>query len=177
VEPPQKLGVTTLLSPPVLDEQDSLVKKPLGLTEMVNAVLEGPKRDRHVGKLSRFEVAIYIGDSEDPLICTIRSDTIIGRYGGEFAAQPHIDLAALGALNYGVSRQHALLRRFGPDVGIIDLESRNGTWLNGVKLYPRQSFMLRNGDRLMLAHMPMYLFMPPPYVPTGKTGTLPPLST
>jgi len=174
-EEPIKPGVTTMLAPPVVDMQESQLKKPAGLAELMATVLDGPKRDAHLGKLGRFEIAIYIGDSDDPLICAIKGDTIIGRYSGEFATQPQIDLAAFGALKQGVSRQHALFRRFGPDIGIIDLESRNGTWLNGVKLYPRQSFMLRNGDRLLLSHLPLYLYMPPPYIPTGKTGTLPKL--
>lgn len=172
-EPPRKTGVTSLLEPPVIDPQESLIKKPVGLSDLVSTVLEGPKRDKHVDKLGRYDIALYIADMEEPLIYTVKTDTIIGRYGGEFAAQPHIDLAAFGALQRGVSRQHALLRRFGPDVGIIDLDSRNGTWLNGVRLNPRQSFMLRNGDRVLLAHLPVYIYMPPRYIPTGKTGQLP----
>jgi pSer/pThr/pTyr-binding forkhead associated (FHA) protein len=46
-----------------------------------------------------------------------------------------------------VSRSHALLRRQGNEVSCVDLESRNGVYLNGVKIH---SATLRQGDTLQL---------------------------
>ena len=150
---------TTIFIPPPPETAESQVKKPVGLNEALKLAM--PQRNRHQGKLGRNDIAIYVGDMEDPLIIPLTRETIVGRYGGEFTDQhAQVDLAAFGALERGVSRQHALLRRLGPDVGVVDLDSRNGTWLNGVKLQAHQSFMLRNGDRLLLSHLPIFVFVP-----------------
>jgi pSer/pThr/pTyr-binding forkhead associated (FHA) protein len=47
----------------------------------------------------------------------------------------------------GISRQHAAIRRSGPEYGFVDLNSANGVYLNTVKTH---SAILRQGDTLQL---------------------------
>ncbi|WP_370962925.1 FHA domain-containing protein [Amycolatopsis sp. cg9] len=47
-----------------------------------------------------------------------------------------------------VSLRHAWIRRDGRGTWVADAGSRNGTWVNGRRLAPRQDHPLRNGDRL-----------------------------
>ena len=47
-----------------------------------------------------------------------------------------------------VSREHAVVRRAPAGLEIEDLGSRNGTWVNGVRIARRQR--LRAGDRITL---------------------------
>jgi predicted component of type VI protein secretion system len=47
----------------------------------------------------------------------------------------------------GISRQHAALRRVGPEFSVTDLNSANGVYLNGVKTH---SAILREGDTLQI---------------------------
>ena len=47
----------------------------------------------------------------------------------------------------GISRQHAAVRRAGPEYSFLDLNSANGVYLNGVKTH---SAVLRQGDTLQL---------------------------
>jgi pSer/pThr/pTyr-binding forkhead associated (FHA) protein len=47
----------------------------------------------------------------------------------------------------GISRQHAVIRRSGPEYGFVDLNSANGVYLNTVKTH---SAVLRQGDTLQL---------------------------
>jgi|SRR5581483_3469309 hypothetical protein len=145
---------------PLSDSRASLLKRPLGVTGMLSPevlIFEPRIRDRHVGKLKKHEVAVYISDMEEPLIIPLTRDVLLGRYGG-LDQQPPIDLAAFQGLEHGVSRRHALLRRFGPDVAIVDLGSTNGTWLNGIRIQPHQPVILRSGDRLLLARLPIQIY-------------------
>jgi len=47
-----------------------------------------------------------------------------------------------------VSRQHALIKSRLPEVSICDFDSRNGVFLNGIKVH---SAVLRDGDIIQLA--------------------------
>lgn len=47
-----------------------------------------------------------------------------------------------------VSLRHAWIRQDGRGTWVADAGSRNGTWVNGRRLAPRQDHPLRNGDRL-----------------------------
>ena len=53
----------------------------------------------------------------------------------------------------GVSRQHLLIRNEGYFLTVVDLNSTNGSWLNGIQLLPNQKRLLRNGDLLQLGNL------------------------
>jgi diguanylate cyclase (GGDEF)-like protein len=50
-----------------------------------------------------------------------------------------------------ISRQHALMEYRGRRVTLCDLGSTNGTFVNGEQLLPRQTMVLRSGDRFQVA--------------------------
>ncbi len=80
----------------------------------------------------------------------VRERLVIGRLdpGGE--AAPDLDLSPHLALEHGISRQHAVLLPTGDALYIVDLDSTNGTWVNGEYLQPGQRHALQPGDRLEL---------------------------
>ena len=47
-----------------------------------------------------------------------------------------------------VSRRHAKLRFTGGSWSLIDLQSVNGTYLNGQKLIPNKTYLVSEGDRI-----------------------------
>ena len=53
--------------------------------------------------------------------------------------------------NTAVSRKHAVINRQGVDYYLSDLNSTNGTQVNGSRLEPGQEVLLKNGDELVLA--------------------------
>lgn len=71
---------------------------------------------------------------------------VIGRADPEDGTQPDLDLAPLEAQAHGVSRRHAVLVPTDEGLCVIDLDSANGTWLNGKYLHPGQKYRLRSGD-------------------------------
>ncbi len=71
---------------------------------------------------------------------------VIGRSDLESGAQPDLDLSPFEAQAHGVSRHHAVLVPTDGELCVIDLDSANGTWLNGKYLHPGRKYRLRSGD-------------------------------
>jgi pSer/pThr/pTyr-binding forkhead associated (FHA) protein len=141
------------LSGPVTGEPDPTQEKDAQLLEKQNgATTRHPTR--HVDLLGPDSVALYIGGVEEPLIIQLTYEAILGRYTPSSIAQPRVDLAPYGAYSKGVSRLHAAIRRTQDNLlVVIDLDSTNGSWLNGMRLEPRRLYALRSGDRLILGQI------------------------
>lgn len=72
------------------------------------------------------------------------SEVVVGRNCDTYV--PDLDLAPLNAKDYGVSRQHALLRPVEGRLLLIDLESSNGTQVNEDILEPAEPYSLDHND-------------------------------
>ncbi len=105
---------------------------------------------RRTTSLGATDVALFIGTDNKPLIITLTTQTILGRYTPRSMSQPRIDLTPYGAFEKGISRVHAILRRTTGHLIVEDLASSNGTWLNGVRLQPYIPRPLYSGDHLRL---------------------------
>jgi len=70
-------------------------------------------------------------------LALLPTETVIGR-GAQATTQ--IESALL-------SRRHVALRRNGPDVTLVDLDSQNGVYVNGVRVH---SALLHEGDTLQV---------------------------
>lgn len=66
---------------------------------------------------------------------------------------PLIDLNPYGALCYGVSRRHAILRADENRVFLIDNGSKNGVALNNELLNPGSAYLVQHGDSIHLGQM------------------------
>ena len=82
----------------------------------------------------------------------------VGRRDTSGPLQADIDLSRYGAFEHGVSRIHAALYRTEDTLSIMDLNSRNGTFLNGQRLSPRLPYVLRNGDGVAFAKLPVHIY-------------------
>jgi len=80
-------------------------------------------------------------------------ETVIGRSSTESPVMPDIDLAQFDAESLGVSRLHASLKRDEHTIHITDLNSKNFTFINGQRLYPREIRVLRDGDEVRLGKL------------------------
>ncbi len=81
----------------------------------------------------------------------IRQPTLLGR--GQATDGTLYDLTPFNALPHGVSRHHCLLRRDNERLLITDLDTLNGTHVNGLRLAPRRDYVLQHGDRLILGSL------------------------
>ena len=76
---------------------------------------------------------------------------ILGRTVGNEIVD--VDLTPFHAVDFGVSRQHAMIMPEGDGFVIKDLNSSNGTVLNGVRLEANKNYALLDGDMLFLGRM------------------------
>jgi CheY-like chemotaxis protein len=78
---------------------------------------------------------------------------LIGRADPQRGVTPAIDLAPHGGQHKGVSRQHALITVKDNRINIRDMNSVNGTRLNGALLAPMNDYRLRHGDELHIGQV------------------------
>lgn len=99
----------------------------------------------YIGQASKLQVQVG-GQS---VIVPITDRMLIGRSTDEASSEDlAIDLGAYGGYQSGVSRQHAVLTRKQGSLYIEDLESTNGSRINGFQLTPRRHYRLRDGDEV-----------------------------
>ena len=138
-----------------LEKDDTLIKKPKTLP-----IVEQPDLERSIRWGSVFlgksaMLALRVKGRQEPIHIEIKDRYIIGRVHPRSDDRPDLDLNKYGAFFHGVSRKHVLITKDGNLLQIEDLDSTNGTYLNGVKLFPHQPRMLRDGDELCLGHLVM----------------------
>jgi hypothetical protein len=83
------------------------------------------------------------------------NNLVLGRSDHEHGFAPGVDLSAYGAADRGVSRAHATLTYQNSQLTVVDLNSSNGTLLNGERLVPERPYMLKDGDELILGRLPI----------------------
>ncbi|MGB9751524.1 FHA domain-containing protein [Roseiflexus castenholzii] len=81
------------------------------------------------------------------------SQALVGRSDPVSKFYPDVDLGPHGALDQGVGRRHARIFVQSGQVMIEDLDSVNGTLVNGQRVLPHQSRALSNGDQITLGRM------------------------
>jgi CheY-like chemotaxis protein len=88
----------------------------------------------------------------------VREGMILGRSDTLTQFQPDIDLTDADAYATGVSRRHASVFPQGERLMIRDLNSTNGTRLNGAVCKASEDYRLRHGDELMLGKLRLQVF-------------------
>jgi pSer/pThr/pTyr-binding forkhead associated (FHA) protein len=105
--------------------------------------------------LAPWRIILYIGKTETVTAMRLDVDGLltVGRADLVEKFIPGVDLGPFGGQDAGVSRRHALL--WGTDDGLYirDLESTNGTYINGFRLQPKQPYKLRNNDKIEVGQM------------------------
>jgi hypothetical protein len=96
-----------------------------------------------------------------PLGLDIHNDVIVGRMTRE--SMPDLDLTLYRGTVLGVSRRHAMIRPTKKALYLTDLNSTNGTYLNGSRLDPGVSQALKEGDTISFAqiHFKLTIDQPP----------------
>ncbi|NOK63533.1 MAG: FHA domain-containing protein [Chloroflexi bacterium AL-W] len=99
--------------------------------------------------------SLIVMNSGRCLQLTVEEDLLIGRKDEARGILPDIDLGRDGGYDAGVSRRHAILSYKDNGYYVEDLNSANGTFINGRQLAPQMPIMLSNGDELRCATLLM----------------------
>jgi hypothetical protein len=106
-------------------------------------------------------VILQIGTEETPMLVQMRNEVIFGRVTEQSDRTTYINLTPYGAEEAGVSRRHARLLRDNKAVFLMDLNSTNGTRLNGESLAASVEKRLRDGDEITLGRLKVYVYFKP----------------
>jgi hypothetical protein len=82
----------------------------------------------------------------------VAQPTVLGRRTSDALLNGYelVDLTNYGGYRHGVSRAHCVLERRNETLMVIDLGSRNGTYLNDRRLIPHAAEQVVHSDRLIL---------------------------
>ncbi len=97
--------------------------------------------------------SLHLMDSGQILPLSDRNEFTLGRVSEGQPVLPDVDLSPYHAYANGVSRMHAVLKRSGVRVVIMDLGSANGTYVNGKRLTPQTERLLNHGDVVALGKL------------------------
>lgn len=103
--------------------------------------------------------SLHLLDSGQILPLGDRTEFTLGRVSEAQPIMPDIDLTPYQAYASGVSRLHAVLKREGDRVIVMDLGSSNGTYLNGKRLNPNTEETLNHGDLLALGKLKIQILL------------------
>ena len=106
-------------------------------------------------------IAMYLAGTSDPIFLSSENEFVIGRQVGEEAVVSFLDMAKWGGYQLGLSKRHVRIRRAGHAYEVIDLSSRNGTWLNDEQLLPDKPYPIASGSHLRLAKMRLFVLYRP----------------
>lgn len=97
-------------------------------------------------------LALFILNKTEPVAVRTDEEFVVGRTE-ELTSESIVDLTNQDGFAFGVSRRHAMIRSTGDKYVLIDLNSSNGTWLNGQILIPTQPYDLPNGSVVQLGRL------------------------
>jgi pSer/pThr/pTyr-binding forkhead associated (FHA) protein len=99
---------------------------------------------KDLATLNPVTVRLNVNGTGQEILTAGRPELVIGRTHKDGA--PDIDLGPYGGSQAGVSRRHNRLLRQGDGWFVEDLDSANGTFVNGVRVAPQQRMVVKNGD-------------------------------
>jgi FHA domain/Double zinc ribbon len=97
--------------------------------------------------------SLHLMDNGQILPLSTRNEFLLGRISEGQPVMPDIDLTPYNAYANGVSRLHAMIRRDGKRVILMDLGSANGSYVNGKRLTPNMERLLNHGDVIVLGKL------------------------
>lgn len=158
-------GVDIYLGKPVdWKELSQVVGSLINKVDPANNILQ-TKKLRGTARLEAVPVSVrrdtiiaFIDSFREPITMVVQGTITLGRQAGTPGSRNHIDLEPYEAFEKGVSRVHASLRQENGVFEVEDLNSANGTYINGQPLLPGQSRVLKNSDELRLGNLRMRLY-------------------
>lgn len=99
------------------------------------------------------ELLLVIRGMVERVMMNDAQSILLGRGDPQIRFHPDVDLTPYGALDRGVSREHARLLISEERLYVIDLGSTNGTFLGGQRLEPDTPTLIGKGDELLLGRL------------------------
>ncbi len=103
-------------------------------------------------------VAVVVaGHTDRPFTVTVSRPMTFGR-GSYATPATHVDLGRFNAKDKGVSRMHVRMTRENGKFYVEDMDSMNGTFVNGDRLPPNQPTEIRSGQEVRIGSLAMNVY-------------------
>lgn len=126
-----------------VDETTRELQLPPGLLKAVRENQQG-----EVFRTSSGPIVFFVNGTK--LTLPTSDNFFVGRSLTSDLQQNSVDLSPFGAREKGVSRRHIKIVDRDRLTYVADLNSSNGTWLNGRRLIAYNEYLLHDGDELRL---------------------------
>jgi len=147
--------------PPINPQDKQVSTKLLGDYSIVEkAESSTPRFDANIPPA---RIVVDILHNAVQIVFDLSESTIFGRSYPKSLTFDGIDLAPFDAYEKGVSHHHATFIRDRGYIIIRDLDSRNGTLVNGKRLQAKRNYVLQNGDLIHLGNLALrirFLYSP-----------------
>ena len=97
--------------------------------------------------------SLHLVDTGQILPLSQRNEFTMGRTSESQPIRPDIDFSPYQGYDAGVSRMHAVIKRDGDRIILMDLGSSNGTYWNGTRLSPNVEQIIHHRDMVALRKM------------------------
>ncbi len=97
-------------------------------------------------------LSLLLLNNGEHIALRMEQEFVLGR-AGDLTAEPMVDLTNYEAFTMGVSRRHAMIKAVEDKYILTDLNSANGTWLNGQRLVPAKLYDLPSGGVITLGRL------------------------
>lgn len=110
------------------------------------------KKDGDV-QAKAISLEVDVTNSGRKVLLSAEREILVGRLDAAHGIFPELDLTTDGGLEQGVSRRHARIYTRDGTCFAEDLDSTNGTFLNGERLTPYLPYAFQDSDELMFGTM------------------------
>ncbi len=138
---PLYLGKIKKTSPESQPQQSVYTEQPLPVIDSYNS-----------------EETVFLEEADCPFLKAVNGDETIMISKSEFILGRNPDTCDYAIQNKGVGRAHAQIKNVNGSYFIVDLDSTNGTFINGSKVVANKQYELKDNDKISLASMD-YCFM------------------
>jgi hypothetical protein len=130
-------------------------------TDVEEALSSPPMTGIHRTPGSKLDTwgTLHLLETGQMLPLSDRNEFTLGRVSDGQPIMPDIDLSPYHAYANGVSRLHAVVKRDGEEIVLMDLGSSNGTYLNGKRVTPNVEQNLRHGDVVMFGKLKIQILL------------------
>lgn len=128
----------------------------VSVPEMPNAPVRDIETYLDTAQIPDGGLGIHIPGAPKAYYLYVYKELIIGR-PTDATFDSVLDLSELGAYTMGVSRRHVKIQRTPNGFDVVDLGSRNGTWLNGERLEPNKPYPFASGAELRIGKMQLLI--------------------
>lgn len=142
-----------------LDGVETLVTKAITDEEIEEELKKKTPRPELESAPANSWLSLHLMDSGKIVPLASRNEFTLGRLSEGQPIMPDIDLTPYQAYASGVSRLHAVVKRDGTEVLVMDLGSSNGTYINGRRLNPHMEESLSHGDILALGKLKIQILL------------------